>query len=435
MNIPVYMRMLLLATLLPIVGTTFAGCARAPAEASQAKSDKPRDTEPQVDQTDLDVLVSGNTEFALQLYQALREEDKNLFYSPHSISIALAMTYAGARGQTEAEMAETLHFRLPQDRLHSAFNALDLELARRAEPVSTPDGDLDGFRLNIANSLWGQRDHTFLPEFLDLLSENYDAGMRLVDFATATEEARLAINQWVSDKTEGLIKDLIPQGILDAMTRLVLVNAIYFKAAWMYPFEESLTADGDFKLIDGSSVTVPMMSQVGSFRYVDGDGYQAVELPYIGQKVAMDIILADEGQFSGFEEALEAAFLQSILAGLEWREVAVSMPKFEYESEFSLSRTLIEMGMPTAFSGGADLSGMDGTQELFIKEVLHKAFVAVDEEGTEAAAATAVVVAEKGMAEPPVAFSVDRPFLFLIRDLETGAILFLGRVLNPAALG
>jgi len=394
-------------------------------------SDKPRETSPEISEADLALLVEGNSAFAFELYQALREEEGNLFYSPHSISVALAMTYAGARGDTAEEMADALQFTLEQQRLHPAFNWLDAELAERGEGAEGKDGD--GFRLNIVNAIWGQKDYSFLPAFLDVLAENYGAGLRILDFVTEPEKSRLTINDWVSDQTEDRIKDLIPQGAIDALTRLVLTNAIYFNAAWAYPFDEDMTADGPFYLLDGGQISVPMMKQTESFGYTDGEGYQAVELLYDGDELSMIIILPEDGQFEVFEEGLQADKVSDIIGGLQFTEVALTMPQFEFDSEFSLKDTLAEMGMPVAFSGAADFSGMTGSRDLFISEVLHKAFVSVDEAGTEAAAATAVVMRETAMPGQPVEVTIDHPFIFLIRDIETGAILFVGRVMNPAA--
>jgi serpin B len=417
---------LVIVLLLPLIACT------QPAAGEMLKSDKERITSPDVSSSEQALLVEGNSAFAFKLYQELKEKEGNLFYSPYSISLALAMTYAGARNETAEQMADTLQFILEQDRLHPAFNWLDAELARRGEGAAGKDGE--GFRLNIVNAIWGQKDYSFLTDFLDVLAENYGAGLRILDFMTETEESRLTINRWVSDQTEGRIEDLIPPGAVDALTRLVLTNAIYFNAAWEYPFDEDMTADGPFYLLDGGQVTVPMMRQTESFGYTGGEGYQAVELLYDGGELSMVILLPTSGNFEAFEEGLQAQQVCDIISALQLTLVTLTMPQFEFESEFSLKDTLAEMGMPIAFSGDADFSGMTGNRELFISEVVHKAFVAVDEAGTEAAAATAVIVGETSVpGEPPVEVTIDRPFIFLIRDIETGAILFVGRVLNPGA--
>jgi serpin B len=406
--------------------------ACAPLAAGElVHSDKPRVTSPNVSEADLELLVEGNSAFAFDLYHALSEGDNNLFYSPYSISLALAMTYAGACGETAQQMADTLHFTLSQDRLHPAFNGLDIELSQRGEGAQGKDGE--GFRLNIVNAIWGQKDYEFLTTFLDTLAENYGAGLRLLDFISAPEESRITINRWVSDQTEGRIEDLIPQGLIDTLTRLVLTNAIYFNAAWQYPFDEKMTEDGPFYLLQGGQVTVPMMKQTESFGYTEGDGYQAVELRYDGGELAMVVLLPQSGQFATFQETLDAQRVAAIIKALEPTRVALTMPQFEFESDFSLKEALTAMGMPVAFSSDADFSGMTGNRDLFISDVVHKAFVSVDEAGTEAAAATAVVMVMTAVPGVPVQLTIDRPFIFLIRDIETGAILFVGRVLNPGA--
>ena len=349
----------------------------------ELRSEKQRVTSPDLAPSDIRDLVAGNSAFAFDLYQALSAEDGNLFYSPYSISLALAMTYAGARGETELQMANALQFILSQDRLHSAFNGLDLELAGRGEGAEGTDEE--GFRLNIVNALWGQEDFEFLSKFLDLVAENYGAGMRLLDFVNAPEDSRIVINDWVSEQTEGKIEDLIPQDIIDELTRLVLTNAIFFNAAWLNPFTESQTKDGAFHLLDGGEVTVPMMRRTAGFGLAKGDGYQAVELPYDGGELSMVILLPDAGQFEGFEGSLDADLVGTITEGLVPKQVDLTMPKFEFESDFSLADTLGAMGMPVAFisssgpctSERANFSGMTGTCQLFIQEVVHKAFVSV----------------------------------------------------------
>ena len=407
---------------------TSASCTRS-VSAEVLQSEKPRITSPDVNQSDLAILVNGNSQFTFDLYQELGKEEGNLFYSPYSISLALAMTYAGARGETEQEMADTLHFILPQEQLHQAFNGLDIELSRRGEGAEGKDGE--GFRLNIVNAIWGQRDYTFLSEFLDVLAENYGAGLRILDFIGKAEESRIAINNWVSEQTEGRIEDLIPRGLINVMTRLVLTNAIYFNAAWQYPFEKDVTEDGLFYLLDGGSVAVPMMRQTESFGYAEGDGYQAVELPYDGGELSMVVLLPDSDRFGAFEGSLDSQMVASIIANLEYRQVSLTMPRFEFESEFDLKAALSALGMPVAFTESADFSGMTGNRDLFIAGVVHKAFVSVDEDGTEAAAATAVVMEATAMPGEPVEVTLNHPFIFLIRDIETGAVLFVGRIINP----
>lgn len=403
-------------------------CA-VPTSADMVKSDKQRISSPVVGAGDMDTLAQGNTGFAFDIYRRLSPSDGNLFLSPYSISQALAMTYAGARGTTEQEMAKTMQFILAQDRLHPAFNSLDQELARRGEGAKGKDDK--GFRLNIVNAIWGQQGFNFLPGFLDTLAMNYGAGLRLLDFASAPEPSRVTINDWVADQTEDRIKDLIPQGAIDTLTRLVLTNAIYFNAAWMYPFNEGATADGDFHLLGASTVSVPIMHETESFGYAASSGYKVVELPYDGSELSMVILLPDEGNFVAFEKGLDADRFNAVLGKIQYRQVALGLPKFEYTSEFNLNDALIAMGMPQAFTGSADFSGMTGTRDLYITDVIHKAFVAVDEAGTEAAAATAVIMGRTSMPAEPVVVTVDRPFIFVIRDIQTGTVLFVGRVLDP----
>ena len=425
------MKKALVSLLIVLLVLPLTACAQ-PVAAGMVKSDKPRVTSPDVSEADLALLVEGNSVFAIELYQALREKDGNLFYSPHSISLALAMTYAGARDETQQQMADTLHFILSQDRLHPALNSLDMELSKRGQGARGKDGE--GFRLNIVNAIWGQKDYSFLPAFLDVLAENYGAGLRILDFIKETEKSRVTINEWVSDQTESRIKDLIPQGAIDALTRLVLTNVVYFNAAWEHPFNENMTAEGPFYLLDGGQVIVPMMKQTQSFGYIAGEGYQAIELRYDGGELSMVILLPQAGRFEVFEEGLQAQRVNDILKDLQHTQATLTMPRFEFDSDFSLKDTLAGMGMPVAFTENADFSGMTGKRDLLISDVVHKAFVSVDEAGTEAAAATAVIVgATSAPVDRPVAVTIDRPFIFLIRDIDTGAILFVGRVINPGA--
>jgi serpin B len=395
-----------------------------------AQSDKSRETAPQASDTDLSELVKGNSAFALTLYQHLsKQTDTNLFYSPYSLSLALAMAYAGARGETEEEIAQVLHFIPSQERLHPAFNALDLELAKRGEDAKEKDDQ--GFRLSIVNAIWGQAGYEFLPEFLDLLAQNYGAGMRLLDFVKDAEAARKIINSWVAEETGERIKDLIPAGMLNVYTRLVLTNAIYFNAAWSDPFEASRTRDGAFTKLDGTIVHHPMISQSATYGYYQGQGYQAVELLYEGEELSLVILLPDAGTFADFESNFSTEHLMTIAEQLDYVEVVLTMPKFTIESGFSLVDVLGIMGMPTAFSEAADFSGIDATQDLFISNITHKAFISVDEAGTEAAAATAITFELVSAPIVQVKVNVDRPFIFLIRDIQTNTVLFIGRVLNP----
>jgi len=391
-----------------------------------------RETSPDVTDEEVATRVGGNNAFAFDLYQVVREEKGNAFYSPYSIALTLAMAYAGARGETEQQMAQTLHYTLPQERLHPAYNALALRLASRdAESEEEPERR---FRLIVANSMWGQSGYSFRQEYLEVLARNYGLGLRLLDFSEAPEEAREAINTWISDRTNGQIENLIPQGIINTMTRLVLTNAIYFRASWKYPFDDGDTTDGAFRLLSEEEITTLMMEQTEQFDYTGGEGYQAVELPYVGDEVSMLIIAPEREEFEPFEDDLDADRVEEIVEGLERTNVTLRLPLLEFSSDFQLSNTLRDMGMPAAFSAEeADFSGIDGTERLFIKDVLHKGFVSVDESGTEAAAATAVVIEEESVPPTPIEVTIDSPFIFLIRDVESGTILFVGRVINPVS--
>lgn len=398
-------------------------------EIKELKSDQHRITTPQPDTDELEELVVGNTDFALSLYQQVRDEPGNLFYSPFSISIAMAMTYAGARNETAQQIEDTLHFTLGQEGLHKAFNFLDLELADRE---TNPGQDAeDGFRLRVTNSIWGQVGEAYMEEFLNTLALNYGAGLNLLDFMADPEQCRLTINGWVEKETKDRIKDLLPQGTVTVDTRLILTNAIYFKAAWNMPFEPEKTATGEFHLIDGGAMSVDMMNQYGiPLPYARGDGYAAVELPYDGEKLSMMVIVPQD--LEDFESALGADTLQSIISDMQTQLVTLSLPKFSFEFPFPLTDVLKEMGMPIAFSEEADFTGIRESGGLMITDVLHKAFVAINEEGTEAAAATAAVIGETAIIETATLIA-DRPFLILIHDRPTGTILFLGRVVDPTA--
>jgi len=428
-----YYQLLAAIFIIVLAGCSMPGQTSPGTSKSQVlESKSPRAETGDVSGSDLESLADGNTQFAFDLYGQLQSQPGNLFYSPYSISSALAMTYAGAEGGTAEEMAATLRFLLDQENLHPAFNALDQKLDLLAE-LEVPKDQGDPFQLNIANAIWGQQDFHFEDDFLDLLAENYGAGLRLLDYISQPEESRLAINQWVSDETKEKIQDLIPQGGITNDTRMVLSNAIYFKATWLEEFNKELTEEGIFYGLGGEEILAQMMrtGQDASFRYLKEDGYQAVELPYIGSQVSILVLVPDQGRFEEFEDQFSIEELNRTLDGLSYSPVELTFPRFEFETEISLASTLSAMGMPTALSEAADFSGMTGAKDLFISDVFHKAFVSVDEEGTEAAAATAVVMSLTSMPESPIEFTVDRPFLFLIREHETGTVLFMGRVVNP----
>jgi len=394
------------------------------------KSKLVRIESPYVPEQDLIQLAQGNNAFAMTLYQKIHG-DGNLFFSPYSITLALAMTYAGAGGDTEKQMAEVLHFTLPQDRLHPAMNALDQEIASYAQANNQDQG----FRLNIANALWSQEGFPFLPAYLDLLAQNYGAGVHPVDFVHAADASRKAINDWVEQHTQGKITNLFPQGSLDDTTRLVLANAIYFKAAWENPFDPASTKNATFYLMDGSQTSVPMMhsNSETTCLYKQDNNYQAVGLSYAHSNIMMVILMPASGNFTDFEAGLTNTQLEEILAGMTYEPLFLAMPKLKVETEIDLKSTLASLGMLDAFDINADFSGMDGKKDLFIAKVLHKAYVNVDENGTEAAAAAAVGLAVGAVEFPvqPLDVEINHPFLFFLFDPQTKMILFMGRMMNP----
>ncbi len=425
--------------LYPIILTTVILTSACSQEVAMDKNQKKvlesqieRVLDPAVPAEDFSALVDDSADFALDFYQYASRQNGNLFYSPYSISSALAMAYGGAGGRTALEMADTLHFSLPQERLHPAFNRLDLLLN---QGIETENGESQPFQLDVANAIWGQAGHSFKQEYLDLLALNYGAGLRLVDFVNNAGTAREDINRWVSDKTQEKIQDLIPSGGINSSTRLVLANAIYFKADWLNPFANSKTHDAPFTLLDGDEIQVSMMEFEDPvlLPYFAGEGFQAVELPYVGDEVSMLVLMPERETFDTFETELDRDQLNLVLNGLSPIKVRLFFPKFRFTSEYELTGILSDLGMPSVFcSGSPDFSGMDDEGQLCIGGVYHKAFVAVDEKGTEAAAATALVMKALAMIDPDVQIiSFDHPFIFLIRHKTSGAILFAGRMLNP----
>jgi serpin B len=382
---------------------------------------------------DLAGLVAGNNAFAWDLYAELARKPGNIFFSPSSISTAFAMAFAGARGETAAQMAAVLHFELPGERLHAAFNAFDQALTAQpasAAPESTP------FQLAVASAAWGQQGFAFAPEYLETLARHYGSGVRLVDFAENAEGARETINAWVEDQTEDRIQDLLPEGSVDGLARLVLTNAIYFKADWLFPFDPDNTEEAPFQLADGGASPAQMMRQVVGFAYAEWEGVQVAELPYVGERASMVVLLPEAGSLGALESRLAEDELALMLAGLAPTRVDFAMPKLETTLEVALREHLQALGMVDAFAEPptADFSGIDGQRDLFISDAFHKAFVRIDEKGTEAAAATGIVVgATSAPVDPPVVMHCDRPFVFLIRETTTGAILFAGRVTEPSA--
>jgi serpin B len=394
---------------------------------------------------DLPTVVAENNAFAFDLYQQLRGGSGSLFFSPLSISAALAMTYAGAAGATASQMADVFHWALPGDRLHPAFGELIAQLLGQSAGASAAPGDqASKFIFDIANSLWGQSNYQFYDDFLDTLAESYHAPLVRHDFRgseASAEAGRVLINDWVSDKTHDRIKDLLKPDDITEWTRLVLVNAIYMKAAWQYQFEEAATRPQTFHL-PGEDLTVEMMHQTHRYKYAEGEGYQVLELPYAGTSMSMDIFLPRAGAFDAFEQGLSAETTGAILDKLRTCQVSLSLPKFKVEQEMELSEVLKALGMPDAFDpDAADFSGIhdssvDG-EGLVISKVRHKAWIEVKEDGAEAAAATAVVMKATSCVSappPPVPFTADRPFIYMIRDTATGSMLFMGRVSAASSL-
>lgn len=403
-------------------------------DSEEVRSDAERDTSPDVTGEELAALVAGNTQFALDLYDKARSDAGNLFLSPYSISLAFSMLFGGAAGATSAQMADVFHFTQEASTHHAAFDKLDLELLSRAQAVATgvdTRDHADGFQLSIANAMWGQRDFGFLDSYLDLLAISYGAGMRVVDFATDPDGVRQTVNHWVAEQTADKIRDILPPGSLSTSTRFVLANAIYFLAKWGSQFSPDSTTTAPFHTLGGGTVDVQMMHQMSQFGYAEGEGYRAVELPYTRPELSMVVVVPDAGQFGAFEASLDAAALQQILSGLEGTPVQLGLPRFKVESMLDLKGLLPQMGMTDAFVPFvADFSAMDGERDLFVSVALHKAYVSVDEAGTEAGAAT--VIGGDVTALPGATLTVDRPFLFVVRDKPTGAVLFMGRVMNPA---
>jgi serine protease inhibitor len=368
-------------------------------------------------------IVSGNTEFALDLYQKLKDQPGNLFFSPYSISLSSAMTYAGARGRTESEMAKTLHFSLPQEDLHTAFSELAarLEKARKGNRVT----------FTTANSLWGQKGYQFNNNFLDLAHGRYQADVQPVDFANSAESARSEINSWAEQKTKGKIKDLTGTGELTSETLLVLCNATYFKGIWQTQFGPKRTESLPFFTNRDNAVDVPMMYANAKSKTLRAENFKAIALPYAGGNFSMVVFLPSSNDgLPEFERQLNSDNLHKWIAeldGFQEHKVLVRLPRVRITQEFQLSTVLSTLGMPSAFSLDADLTGMSSVKPLFLAAVVHKAFVEINEEGTEAAAATAHV-ATRSQGET---FIADHPFIFLIRENGSGSILFLGRIVDP----
>ena len=376
----------------------------------------------------VNAVISANNQFAFDLYSKYKDDpeykESNIFFSPYSISTALAMTYEGAKGQTAEEMQSVFNF--PEDSAvrRSAFANIYNEINKEEQK----------YRLSTANALWAQENYPFLDEYFNTTEKYYGGKVTNMDFRNAPEPSRLTINKWVEDQTNDKIKDLIPQGQIDPSTRLVLTNAIYFKGDWALKFDKVKTTESDFRVSPSNTVKAQMMSLTGEdakFNYAQADGLQILELPYEGDELSMIVLLPEDDDISSLENELDSEKLDEWKSMLREREINVYMPKFRFETKYFMKKDLSEMGMPTAFTSGADFSGMTGKKDLYISQVIHQAFVEVDEEGTEAAAATAVVMKEISAAMPSV-FRADHPFIFIIQQKDTGNILFMGKVMNPA---
>ena len=369
----------------------------------------------------------ANSAFALDLYGQLKSTPGNLFFSPYSISTCLTMTYAGARGDTERQMRHVLHLESDQRKVHAAFGELQRKLGKA--------GEQKGIELNVANSLWAQKRHPFLPAFLDIAKAKYQANVNQADFVTESEKARDEINHWVAQKTKDKIQNILPPGSLTGLTRLVLANAIYFKGAWGEPFDKDQTASQPFHLSGNRNRNVPLMHHFDTVKYMDDGEFQAVELPYHGGELSMVVLLPRRIDGCGQLEArLSPALISRSLGQMKQQRVEIFLPRFKLESGMDINDALANLGMPDAFGPQSDFSGMDGSKWLYISGVYHKAWGEVNEAGTEAAAATAVAVAGSAVSKPPPPppiFRPDHPFVFFIRDTRSGCMLFLGRLAEP----
>jgi serpin B len=408
-------------------GIILQGCAdQGPADEPSEGNGPRQPAVSEKEQAQTGKLVEASNQFASNLYAQLSaSEDGNLFFSPSSIHTALAMTYAGARGNTGVQMARTLHYDKVEPILfHGTYGELISSIA--------PPKDKPLYELHTANALWLQRGEPFLNSFLNINKTNYNAGLYEVDYVSNLEGSRNSINKWVEDQTKDKIKELIKPGVLDPLSVLVLTNAVYFKGAWDSEFDEKLTEEGSFRVTTEQTVQVPMMNQTADFDYFQSEDLQAVRLPYAGMDLSMVILLPKQVDgLAWLEERLTTKNLKAWLGEMGRTKVKVSLPKFKTTSEFELKTTLQKMGMVEAFGRSADFSGINGRKDLLISNVVHQAYVDVNEEGTEATAATGVVIGRTAFV-PPKIFKADRPFLFMIRHDKTGLILFLGRMANPA---
>ena len=398
---------------------------------SVVKSSLARNTAPQVSDTELAAAVTGNTEFALKLFPLLDSTPgNNTFFSPYSITQAFALLAPGVRGTTLSEIEQLVFYSLPQTNRDSILNKLDLLLAEKTSGAILENG-LRAPKLTNANAVWGQKGFSILPAYLDTLAVNYGAGLHLVDFMEATEQSRQTINSWVEKQTNDRIKDLIPLNGVSSDTRLVLTNAIWFKANWASQFSKELTSNQTFTNHNSGMVSVPFMRQQFSVPYANTSNCQAVDIPYAGDNLSMLVIMPDAGTIDAFIASLTPSVLNDITGHLSSQMVNFSMPKFTFTTASSVDTILRSLGMVDTFSPArADLSGIDGERDLFVAAVFHQAFIGVDEVGTEAAAATAITIGITSAPVPTLTLAIDHPFIFLIRDRQTGLILFMGKVVS-----
>jgi len=412
---------------LVLVGAIAAGCAGQAAAMAEATSQATRAAGSASDATQAAAAIDA---FGFDFYKSDLRSGGNAVVSPTSIVLALSMSQAGAAGETAAQMDAVLHGAAASGD-GNGINSLDQALAGFSGTYKDANGTEQQLTLRIANAPFAQRGLQLQQPFLDTLASKYGAGLRLVDFANDPAGACKLIDGWVSDQTEGRIPKLLDS--LDPLTRLVLVNAIYLKAPWQTPFDETFTTNAAFTRSDGSQVSVPTMSlDLSDGRYASGSGWQAVELPYADRSLAMTIVVPDD--LAAFEGSLDAARFAQITAALEPTYLDLTLPRFKIETKSDLHSALERLGMPLAFDPDrADFSGITSQEQLYISKVVHQANIAVDEKGTEASAATAVEIAATALPARQVTLHVDRPFIFAVRDTSTGAILFLGRVVDPSA--
>jgi serpin B len=382
---------------------------------------------PKVSNDELKSLAEAQNGFAVDLYKQLAAQPGNLFFSPYSLFSALTMSFAGAKGATAGEMIQTRHLPYTSEKIHEVMNGLTQRLLSAAKV-----GDIELFKFTIANAVWVQAGYPFLQSYLDTLSANYAAGLRVVDFRDSAEASKL-INTWVSEQTNERIQQLIQKEALTPATRLVLTNAIYFKANWASQFKEKDTADAPFYLQDESSQTVKMMYQQANFAYLRNQQFDAVDLPYEGGNFSMLLLMPKGKSLNEFEKDLTPEILNIFTDSKPSAKIDLYVPKFGMEQSFSLNETLQKLGMKSAFEDTADFSGMTGSKDLKISDVVHKAFLQVNESGTEAAAATGVVIGLTSAMPPEdiIELRFDHPFLLMIRDNNTGTLVFLGRYLQP----